>query len=88
MDHLAARRAALVQVAGRLAGLAAAGRLGGRSLEALAASFVHLHCNRLLGPGPAAEALVLGLLLRTRESLSRAPLAPVPGPGSSPWPPR
>jgi thiopeptide-type bacteriocin biosynthesis protein len=76
LAHLAARRAALAPVAGRLAGLAAAGRLGGRSLEELAASFVHLHCNRLLGPDPATERLVLGLLLRTRESLDRAPLPP------------
>jgi hypothetical protein len=35
---------------------------------------VHLHCNRLLGTDPAAERLVLGLLLRARESLDRAPL--------------
>ena len=76
LAHLAARRAALAPVAGRLAGLAAAGRLGGRSLEELAASFVHLHCNRLLGPDPATERLVLGLLLRTRESLDRAPVPP------------
>jgi lantibiotic biosynthesis protein len=75
LDRLAGRRAALAPVAGRLAGLAAAGRLQGRSLDDLAASFVHLHCNRLLGPDPAAERLVLGLLLRTRESLARAPLA-------------
>jgi thiopeptide-type bacteriocin biosynthesis protein len=72
---LAGRRAALAPVAARLAGLAAAGRLGGRGLDELAASFAHLHCNRLLGPDPAAERLVTGLLLRTRESLERAPLA-------------
>ena len=74
LDQLAGRRAALVPVAERLAGLAAAGRLQGRDREGLAASFVHLHCNRLLGPDPAAERLVLGLALRARESLDRAPL--------------
>ena len=78
LDHLAARRTAVALVGARLAGLAAAGRLGGRSLEELAASFVHLHCNRLLGPDPATERLVLGLLLRTRESLDRAPVPPAP----------
>jgi thiopeptide-type bacteriocin biosynthesis protein len=76
LDLLAGRRTAAVAVAGRLARLDAAGRLQGRSLEELAASFAHLHCNRLLGPDPAAERLVLGLGLRTRESLDRAPLAP------------
>jgi thiopeptide-type bacteriocin biosynthesis protein len=66
---LAERRAALAPVAERLAGLA---------LEDLAASFAHLHGNRLLGTDPGAERLVLGLLLRGRESLDRAPL-PRPG---------
>jgi lantibiotic biosynthesis protein len=70
LDHLAERRAALIPVAQRLAQLTAA---GDRALQDLAASFVHLHCNRLLGADPAAERLVLGLLLRTRESLDRAP---------------
>jgi lantibiotic biosynthesis protein len=37
-------------------------------------SFVHLHCNRLLGNGPATEQQLIGLLLRTREGLDRAPL--------------
>jgi class I lanthipeptide synthase len=72
LDLLAGRRAALAPVASRLAGLAA----GGRTVEELAGSFVHLHCNRLLGPDPAAERLVLGLLLRTWESLDRAPVRP------------
>jgi len=69
LGHLAERRAALAPVAERLAGL---------SLEDLAASFAHLHANRLLGTDPGAERLVLGLLLRARESLERAPL-PRPG---------
>jgi thiopeptide-type bacteriocin biosynthesis protein len=71
LDHLAERRAALAPVARRLAGLTAADH---PLLRDLAASFVHLHCNRLLGTDPAAERLVLGLLLRARESLDRAPL--------------
>ena len=74
LGHLAERRAALAPVADRLAAMSAAGRLQGRGLEELAGSFVHLHCNRLLGPDPAAERLVLGLALRAWESLDRAPL--------------
>jgi thiopeptide-type bacteriocin biosynthesis protein len=38
-------------------------------------SYVHLHCNRLLGVDRMAEEQVLGLLARTRNGLSRAPLA-------------
>ncbi|NMO51810.1 lantibiotic dehydratase [Actinoplanes sp. TBRC 11911] len=38
-----------------------------------APSFVHLHLNRLLGTDRAAENLVVELLRRTRESLSRIP---------------
>ncbi|HSK37712.1 MAG TPA: thiopeptide-type bacteriocin biosynthesis protein, partial [Actinomycetota bacterium] len=72
LNHLAERRAALAPVARRLTRLAA-DEEHGPALHDLAASFVHLHCNRLLGPDPAAERLVLGLLLRTRESLDRAP---------------
>ena len=71
LGHLADRRAALSPVAERLAALAA---LGDPPLRDLAASFVHLHCNRLVGPDPVTERLVMGLLLRTRESLDRAPL--------------
>jgi lantibiotic biosynthesis protein len=71
LDHLAERRAALAPVARRLAHLTAADH---PLLRDLAASFVHLHGNRLLGTDPAAERLVLGLLLRARESLDRAPL--------------
>ena len=67
---LTERRAALAPIAERLGDLP----LGDRPLRDLVASFVHLHCNRLLGTDPAAERLVMGLLLRTRESLDRAPL--------------
>ena len=66
LDHLAERRAALAPATRRLA--------DHPLLPDLAASFVHLHGNRLLGTDPAAERLVLGLLLRARESLDRAPL--------------
>jgi thiopeptide-type bacteriocin biosynthesis protein len=62
LGHLAERRAALDPIAERLADLD------------LVASFVHLHCNRLVGTDPITEGLVMGLLLRTRESLDRAPL--------------
>jgi thiopeptide-type bacteriocin biosynthesis protein len=79
LDHLAERRAALTPIAHRLAQLAGEAADEGLDppLHDLAASFVHLHCNRLLGTDPAAERLVLGLLLRARESLERAPL-PLP----------
>ncbi|HEV2895951.1 MAG TPA: lantibiotic dehydratase, partial [Actinomycetota bacterium] len=71
LDHLAERRTALTPVARRLADLTTADH---PLLHDLVGSFVHLHCNRLLGTDPAAERLVLGLLLRVRESLDRAPL--------------
>jgi len=73
LGRLAERRAALAPIAERLAALAA---LDGPPLRDLVASFVHLHCNRLLGTDPVAEGLVMGLLLRARESLDRAPLPP------------
>jgi thiopeptide-type bacteriocin biosynthesis protein len=69
----AARRAALASVARRLGELAERGELS--QLPAMRyRSFVHMHCNRLLGCGQAPEERVLGLLLRTREGLDRAPL--------------
>jgi hypothetical protein len=46
-----------------------------RALDDLAgASYVHLHCNRLLGGYAAIEQRVLQLLRRTREGLARAPV--------------
>ena len=36
------------------------------------ASVVHLHCNRLVGRDPHAEASLLALLLRTRQGLAAA----------------
>ena len=41
----------------------------------VAASLVHMHCNRLLGTDRAAERRVLGLLYRVRDSLAKAPVA-------------
>jgi class I lanthipeptide synthase len=72
---LGARAAALALVAGQLRELAAADDLDA-PLERLCESFVHLHANRLLGAGPPTEQHVLGLLLRTREGLERAPIVP------------
>jgi thiopeptide-type bacteriocin biosynthesis protein len=72
----AARRAALAPVARRLGQSAERGELG-QPRAILYGSFVHLHCNRLLGSlgdGGANEEQALGLLLRTREGLDRAPL--------------
>ena len=43
------------------------------SVEELAQSYVHMHCNRLLGCGHPPEQRVRGLLVRTREGLARAP---------------
>ena len=54
--------------------LEAGGELG-RPLEDILRVFLHLHCIRLLGLDRDAEALALGLLLRTREALDRAPIA-------------
>jgi thiopeptide-type bacteriocin biosynthesis protein len=69
---LRARRAALGGPAADLRGLARAGRLAA-PIDVICRSIVHLHCNRLLGSEPPSEQLVLGLLLRTREGLERAP---------------
>ncbi|MEV6414301.1 lantibiotic dehydratase [Kribbella sp. NPDC051718] len=41
--------------------------------DLLTQSYVHMHCNRLLGCGHPPEQRVRGLLVRTRESLARAP---------------
>jgi thiopeptide-type bacteriocin biosynthesis protein len=62
-------------VAAELDQLAQTGQLG-KTKQQLARSFVHMHCNRLLGCGHPPEQRVLGLALRTRESLARAPWRP------------
>ncbi len=69
---LATRRAALVPIAARLGELERQGSLS-RPFATLCQSYVHLHCNRLFGGPGAAEGTLLGLLLRTREGLERAP---------------
>jgi lantibiotic biosynthesis protein len=70
---LAARRAALAPVARRLGELVERGELG-QPRAMLYRSFVHMHCNRLLGSEQATEEQALGLLVRTREGLDKAPL--------------
>jgi lantibiotic biosynthesis protein len=70
---LSIRRETLAPIARRLEELAERGELG-QSPATLYRSFVHLHCNRLLGSGRTTEEQALGLLLRTREGLDRAPL--------------
>ena len=71
---LSTRDTALTTIASRLRELDALDELES-PLERLCESYVHLHCNRLLGPGSPSEQHVLGLLLRTLEGLERAPLA-------------
>ncbi|MGW5345899.1 lantibiotic dehydratase [Streptomyces sp. NPDC004050] len=68
-DVLARRRPHLAHVADRLADLQRRGQLG-KTLPELCHSYVHLHCNRLLGTDRAAEDTALELLCRTRRSLT------------------
>jgi thiopeptide-type bacteriocin biosynthesis protein len=70
------RRAALAPIRHRLDDLEARGDLG-QSRERLYRSHVHLHCNRLAGSDRSIEERALGLLLRTRHGLRRAPVAAV-----------
>lgn len=58
----------------RLAALRASGEIRWPSADDLLASFAHMHCNRLLGVDRGAERRTLGLLYRTLDSLSRAPI--------------
>jgi len=74
---LAQRQETLVPVAERLRELAEQ-RILTQPLDALCASFVHLHLNRMSSPGSPSEQRILSLLLRTRESLAKAPVAPAP----------
>jgi thiopeptide-type bacteriocin biosynthesis protein len=76
------RQEALVPVAQRLRELAGQNILG-QTLDVLCASFVHLHVNRLSSPGSPSEQRILSLLLRTRESLAKAPVVPAPRAASS-----
>jgi thiopeptide-type bacteriocin biosynthesis protein len=75
---LAERRRAVAPLATDLAALADAGELT-RPLPTVLRSYVHLHCNRLLGPAADDEQLVLGLLRRTLASLVAAPLSAARG---------
>ena len=69
---LAERRAFLSAAARDLRTLAEQRTLR-QTLSTLCASFVHLHVNRLGGLDSGPEHRLLGLLLRTRESLEKAP---------------
>lgn len=70
---LQARRASMAPLVIRLEALAAGGELT-KPYDRICQSIVHMHCNRLLNGKPPSEQEVLGLLLRTRESLERAPV--------------
>ena len=70
---IGARAAGLEGPAQRLGELADGGELA-KPIDDICQSVVHMHCNRLLSrPGPT-EQHVLGLALRAREGLERAPL--------------
>ncbi len=74
---LAQRQAELAPIALRLRELGAQNALS-QPLDALFASFVHLHLNRMSSLGSPSEQRILSLLLRTRESLAKAPMAQEP----------
>ena len=67
-----ARRRALAPIAARLDSLARQNELS-QPKASLWRSYVHLHCNRLLGTHSSLEERALQLLRRTREGLSRTP---------------
>lgn len=71
-ETLKQRRETLIRAAGRLAALEADGRLT-TSHNALWRSYVHLHCNRLLGGRAPSEGHLLRLLQRTRKGIVLAP---------------
>jgi thiopeptide-type bacteriocin biosynthesis protein len=70
------RQAALVQVS-QLLSTAESQKTLSQPLAQLYRSFVHMHCNRLLGVDHVSEKEVLELLLRTYIGLEYAPLASV-----------
>ncbi|GHO77667.1 hypothetical protein KSD_54380 [Ktedonobacter sp. SOSP1-85] len=72
---LGKRREEVLPVAEQLAALHAQEALS-QSFTSLYSSYVHMHCNRLLGLNRLAEEEVIGLLLRTYEGLERAPVTP------------
>jgi thiopeptide-type bacteriocin biosynthesis protein len=71
-EVLARRASKVSDIAQKLDELSVRGELSTSKYD-LARSFVHMHCNRYLGCGHPPEQRVLGLLVRTRESLARAP---------------
>jgi thiopeptide-type bacteriocin biosynthesis protein len=73
-EILRERRIALTAAAARLAALEAAGRLE-TPRDVLCSSYVHLHCNRLLGGQPPSEGHLMQLLQRTRKGLAVAPMS-------------
>ncbi len=74
----AARDQQISRLALQLHELAGAGQIA-QPATALYGSHVHMHCNRLLGPGGPPEDQIIGLLQRTRYGLSQAPLTPASG---------
>lgn len=70
---LAERSAALAGVVERLRELTREQSLT-QPIETLCGSFVHLHLNRMSVPESPSEQRLLSLLLRTRESLEKAPV--------------
>jgi thiopeptide-type bacteriocin biosynthesis protein len=72
---LRARDLDLLPLGQRLHHLERAGELGA-SVDHICRSLIHLHCNRLLSRSGPSEQRVLGLALRTVESLLAAPLPP------------
>jgi thiopeptide-type bacteriocin biosynthesis protein len=73
LSVLAARRKTLSNVALRLDSLTRDGVLS-VTKNTLYRSYVHMHCNRLIGRDDTAEHRALSLLRRTRLSLKRSPL--------------
>ena len=67
------RRQELAPIAARLDTLAREDALS-QPRTSLWRSYVHLHCNRLLGTDSSLEERALQLLRRTREGLNRSPL--------------
>ncbi|MDH6246092.1 lantibiotic dehydratase [Mycobacterium sp. OTB74] len=83
-EALASRRAAVSSVAAQLGQLDIKGVLS-QPLSRLYESYVHMHLNRLWGD-PSAERRALGLLLRTRDTISHqaatVPRDPQPEPAA------
>jgi thiopeptide-type bacteriocin biosynthesis protein len=69
------RRSAVEPLGARLAELEKSRALS-LPPSAIYRSLVHLHLNRLMGAEAASERRILGLLMRTRESLAHSPVVP------------